>query len=75
MKNSVLIELAKRWEEEARTPECNNGAPEAAIGNAEAHGRRQGMRDCADALRMLVDLLGSKDDDDRLTPVIKRRDG
>lgn len=74
MKDSVLIELARRWEDEARTPECKNGSPEAAIGNAEAHGRRQGLRACADALRMLVDLLGNKNEDDRLAPVVKQRD-
>lgn len=74
MKDSVLIELAKRWENDAITPECQDGSPEAAIGNAEAHGRRQGFRECADALRMLVGLLGSKEDDDRIAPVIKRRD-
>jgi len=74
MKDSVLIELAKKWEDEARTPQCQDGSPGAEIGNAEAHGRRQGLRMCADALRMLVDLLGSKNEDDRFDPVVKQRE-
>lgn len=60
MKDAILIELAARWEREAKAPEVQDGSPEAAIGNAEAHGIRQGMRACADSLRMLVSLLGDK---------------
>lgn len=61
MKDAVLLELAARWEREAVEPQCEDGSPEAAIGNAKAHGRRQGLRECADALRMLIRLLGGQD--------------
>ena len=60
MKDAVLMELASRWERDAMAPECQDGSPEAAIRNAEAHGRRQGLRECADGLRMLVQLLGGE---------------
>lgn len=62
MKDAVLLELASRWERDAEPPICSDGSPGAAISNAEAHGRRQGLRECADALRMLVTLLGNKDE-------------
>lgn len=58
MNSAILLELAKRWERDAVEPECQDGAPEAAIGNAIAKGERQAKRECADALRMLVQLLG-----------------
>lgn len=61
MKDAVLLELASRWERDAVATQCEDGSPAAAIGNAEAHGRRQGLRECADGLRMLVQLLGTKD--------------
>lgn len=61
MKDAVLLELAARWERDAVAPECQDGSPAAVVSNAEAHGRRQGLRECADALRMLVQLLGGKD--------------
>lgn len=58
MKDAILIELAARWERDAKAPECEDGHPDAKVGNAEAHGRRQGLRECADGLRMLVGVLG-----------------
>jgi hypothetical protein len=62
MKDSVLLELAKKWDIDAQpTILCEPRSPEMALSNAEAHGIRQGQRMCADALRMLVDLLGDKD--------------
>lgn len=61
MNSFILLELAKRWEQDAVEPENQDGAPEAAIGNAIAKGERQAKRECADALRMLVNLLGEKD--------------
>ncbi len=61
MKDAVLVELAAKWEYDATPPQCEDGSPEATARNAEAHGRRQGLRECADGLRMLVQLLGGKD--------------
>lgn len=63
MNPDILLELASRWEHDAKAPECEDGSPEAAISNAIAHGQRQGKRECADALRMLVQLLGIKKQD------------
>jgi hypothetical protein len=57
MRNEALFELAKRWESDATNPVCENGAPEAAIDNAIANGIRQGKRECADMLRMLISIL------------------
>ncbi|WP_168442425.1 hypothetical protein [Pontiella desulfatans] len=58
MKNEVLIELAERWEREAVTPKCQDGAPEAEMGNAVRKGQRETKRECADTLRTLVSILG-----------------
>lgn len=60
VKSSILLELARRWEEDAVTPQCQDGAEEAKIGNAIAKGERQAKRECADALKTLVHLLGEK---------------
>lgn len=63
MNPQILIELANRWEQDAKEPE----SPEAqdnslgnAINNAVARGERQAKRECADGLKMLVSLLGGK---------------
>lgn len=58
MKNDVLLDLAARWEEEAKTPDIEDGSPEAAGPNAVAKGRREQLRRCADSLRKLVQILG-----------------
>jgi len=58
MRNVILIELANRWAHEAETPECQDGSPEAKIGNAKQKGAREAKRECADGLRMLVKILG-----------------
>ena len=58
MKDAVLLELATRWDKEAKSPECQNGSKEAEIGNAKAEGGRETKRECADTLRTLVGMLG-----------------
>lgn len=63
MKDSILLELAKRLDRMAIAPEYENGAPEAAIGNAKEAGRREGLRMGADAIRMLVQVLGNPDEE------------
>lgn len=60
MKDAVLLELASRWEQDAKIPEHENGSPEAEISNAVARGHRECKRECADALRMLIQLMGQE---------------
>jgi hypothetical protein len=60
MKDAVLMELAHRWEMDAREPECEDGSKEAERGNAISEGIRQGKRECADTLRELISLIGDK---------------
>ena len=57
MKNEVLLELAARWDLDARNPVCEDGAPEAERQNHINEGIRQGKRECADMLRTLCSLL------------------
>ena len=61
MKDAILLELAARWERDAVAPQCEDGSPDAQRGNNIAQGRREGKRECADALRSLVQLLGGND--------------
>jgi hypothetical protein len=58
MKDAILLELAERWERDAVPPQCSDGSPEAAIGNAVDKGQREAKRECADTLRTLVSILG-----------------
>ncbi len=58
MKDEVLMELVKRWERESVEPQTMDGSESAKILNAVARGERQAKRECADALRLLVQLLG-----------------
>jgi hypothetical protein len=60
MKDLILLELARKWEIDASDPKTANGASEAAIRNATDKGIREGKRECADTLRSLIVLLGSK---------------
>lgn len=60
MKSAILLELAKRWEDDAAEPVTQDGSEGALLRNAEAHGKRQSKRECADALKMLVSLLGER---------------
>lgn len=54
MKNSVLLELARRWEEDARQPAEE---PSDMAEAAKNRSRRETLRECADGLRMLSQLL------------------
>lgn len=58
MKNDILIELARRWEEEADKNFCRSHANNEIDFNSEDEGIRKTLRGCADTLRMLVDILG-----------------
>ena len=66
MNDAVLLQLARRWERDATDPGPEDGSEAAKISNATAHGRRQGLRACADTLRMLVQMIG--DGGDGATP-------
>lgn len=77
MKSLILLELAKRWEEDAVEPQCQDASPSAQEFNAIAKGERQAKRECADTLRMLVSILGEKpkrEDDGQLDkPLLRPR--
>lgn len=66
MKDAVLLELATRWERDAQEPRCQDGSADAALRNATEHGIRQGKRECADALKTLVQLLGGESPESQL---------
>jgi hypothetical protein len=60
MKNETLIELADRWLEDAN-PDCTEAGGEdvsAVASRAYSRGKREAKRECADALRSLVSILG-----------------
>ena len=57
MKEAVLMELIEKWRHEAKEPECADGSPEAAVGNAKRHGERCGLMRAADDLQKLIALL------------------
>ena len=58
MKDAVLLELATRWELEAKAPDCEDGSEAAKVSSAAGHAHRQALRACADTLRSLVGMLG-----------------
>lgn len=64
MKEAVLLELANRWESETHNGNLNaeyKDGPEGHIKAGKDTGRRETLRECADALRTLVSLVGSKE--------------
>jgi len=61
MKDEILIELADRWDREANINLAIDASEEAKVGNALAQGHRECKRECADALRVLVSLLGDRE--------------
>ncbi len=58
MKDTILLELANRWDEEANKPEQLIGCVGSEIDNARRKGERETKRACADTIRMLIRLLG-----------------
>ena len=59
----ILMELVKRWEEDAREPkepEALNNSLGNAINNAVSRGQREATREFADTLKMLIQVLGYK---------------
>ncbi len=62
MKNAILTELASIWKIEARTPDKQDGSPEAERFNDVERGRREAKRECADLIMTLVDIFGDTPD-------------
>lgn len=58
MKDAILVELAARWDRDATSPNDEDGSEEAKIRNAISRGERQAKRECADTIRVLVQILG-----------------
>ena len=59
MKKETLLELAEKWELNAKEPEFMDGSPGADVRTAaQAKGRREGLFECADQLRGLISILG-----------------
>lgn len=61
MKDAVLLELAARWERDAKSPEVAeviSNDPQDIERRARDRGARMTKRECADTLRSLVALLG-----------------
>ena len=67
MKNEILIELARRWENMAHPPNVVD-EKESAVSPSDWRregmeaGERQTLRMCADTLRTLIEILGGDDD-------------
>lgn len=59
MKDTVILELAARFDRDGTPPLAVDGSEEAKISNAYDQGLREGKRNCADAIRELVKLLGT----------------
>lgn len=55
------MELARRWDQDAIPPECEDGSEEGQRQALIAKGQREAKRECADTLRTLVSLLGDKE--------------
>lgn len=64
MKNVILIELAKRWDRDAkpiaRPAVVEDSSESAKEKNAIARGYRECKRECADTLRILIKMLGDE---------------
>ena len=62
MNPEVLLELAKRWEADAKTPDTMEASEEGNCDHAREDGRQRGAREtkreCADTLRTIVSMLG-----------------
>ena len=61
MKETILIELVRKWEKEALEPAAIDGSPEAQIMNAENRGIRKGIVKCANDLKGLISILGNNE--------------
>ena len=58
MRDVVLIELAEKWERDAKEPNVTSSNPEYAEANGIFQGKREAKRECAEMLRALIKMLG-----------------
>ncbi|WP_028840213.1 hypothetical protein [Thermomonas fusca] len=58
MKDNLLMQLADRWDRDAKDPEAMDGSDEAKERNAYEHGMRYAKRECANTVRELIRLIG-----------------
>lgn len=58
MNDAVLLELARRWDDDAKEPSVISGSDDAKVPNAVSKCERRVKRECADTLRTLVSMLG-----------------
>jgi len=64
MKDVILQELVKRWDQDANFERGNVAVPdteEQKIKEYIAEGIRRGKRECADGLRTLIEVLRLKE--------------
>ena len=60
MKDTILRELVAKFRKVSEEPETTDGSPSAAIRNAREDGWRLGVRESANALEKLIDVLGDE---------------
>lgn len=62
MKDAILIELASRWEKQAKNNEslAYEDSPDGLKQMSKDEGERETLRMCADTLRTLVSIIGEK---------------
>ena len=55
----AVLELAVKWEQQSREPECEDGSddPAAIEARSKSAGRREGVRKCAADVQTLLTLL------------------
>ena len=54
----TLLELAEKWENDAKPPEIEDGSEAAKESNEILRSKREALRKCANDLRTLVNILG-----------------
>jgi|GEM_PF-4538709 len=59
MKDAILMELAARWENQAKADNhCHEDSPSGLSQAAKEQGERETLRMCADTIRTLVGIIG-----------------
>ena len=57
MREETLVDLIRKWEEQAKDPKCEDGSDDAKISNAIDHGKRVGLATASLELRQLISLM------------------
>lgn len=61
MNSEVLLELADRWMRDSQIPDtqcASDNSPESKLKDGLLIGHREAKRECAEALRSIVQILG-----------------